>query len=314
MHPADGQLVYSQVKAGGDRYIYRIKQAGQQRIKLATTEAVGGACAITLQADYFDTQTVTIYQDFVDAKFIQWNDTKYSEINSSNMEYAIVGQTIRYYVGVVTTGNTTSVKINGTNATKLTEYNIVPLPEGEEAELTTIWYIDWKSDTKVSQQEMSVQMTIDGKTTTKSVGNVSVDLILGNPTTSPTMDGKTFYVMQNINYKNTYCTSANNNLSASTSLNYNSLFTFESDGRIKSVAKGTYCNNGSNKNISFNASGTTYTFRVNGQFNQMTSTTTSGWNNTVTTYIRQTNNTNVTIENNSNNSDWSFYPIVVELP
>ena len=318
MHPADGQLVYSQVKAGGDRYIYRIKQAGQQRIKLATTEAVGGACAITLQADYFDTQTVRIYQDFVDAKFIQWNDTKYSEINSSNMEYAIVGQTIRYYVGVVTTGKTISVKINGTDATELTDYNIVPLPEGEEAELTTIWYIDWKSDTKVSQQEMSVQMTIDGKTTTKSVGNVSVDLILGNPTTSPTMDGKTLYVMQNSNsnYKNTYCTSANNNnnnnLSASKSLNYNSLFTFESDGRIKSVAKGTYCN-GSNGDISFKASGTTYTFRVNGQFNQMTSTT-SRWGQTVTTYIRQTDNANVTIGTNSGDSYWSFYPIVVELP
>ncbi|MBR5807364.1 MAG: hypothetical protein IKY24_01945 [Alistipes sp.] len=119
--------------------------------------------------------------------------------------------------------------------------------------------------------------------------------------------------MENSNskYENTYCTSANDKLSASTSLNYNSLFTFESDGRIKSVAKGTYCN-GSNGDISFEASGTTYTFRVNGEFNQMTSTTTSGWQ-TVTTYIRQTNNTNVTIENNSSDSYWSFYPIVVEL-
>ena len=62
MHPADDQLVYSQIRAEGDRYIYRIKQAGKQTIKLATTEAVGGICSVTLQADYFDTQTVTIQQ------------------------------------------------------------------------------------------------------------------------------------------------------------------------------------------------------------------------------------------------------------
>ena len=62
MHPADDQLVYSQIRAEGDRYIYRIKQAGTQTIKLATTEAVGGICSVTLQADYFDTQTVTIQQ------------------------------------------------------------------------------------------------------------------------------------------------------------------------------------------------------------------------------------------------------------
>lgn len=62
MHPADGQLVYSQARAEGDRYIYRITQAGKQTIKLATTEDVGGTCTVTLQADYFDTETVEIQQ------------------------------------------------------------------------------------------------------------------------------------------------------------------------------------------------------------------------------------------------------------
>ena len=62
MHPADDQLVYSQARAEGDRYIYRIKQAGTQTIRLATTEDVGGPCAVTLQADYFDTETKTINQ------------------------------------------------------------------------------------------------------------------------------------------------------------------------------------------------------------------------------------------------------------
>lgn len=62
MQPADDQLVYSQAKAEGDCYIYRIKQADTQTIKLATTEDTGGPCTVTLQADYFDTEAVTIYQ------------------------------------------------------------------------------------------------------------------------------------------------------------------------------------------------------------------------------------------------------------
>ncbi len=66
MHPADDQLVYSQAKAGGDRYIYRITQAGKQTIRLATTEDIGGPCTVTLQADYFDDQAVTINQKMME--------------------------------------------------------------------------------------------------------------------------------------------------------------------------------------------------------------------------------------------------------
>ena len=62
MHPADDQLTYSQARAEGDRYIYHINAAGPQTIRLATTEDIGGPCTVTLQADYFDTETVTIYQ------------------------------------------------------------------------------------------------------------------------------------------------------------------------------------------------------------------------------------------------------------
>ena len=62
MHPADDNLVYSQIRAEGDRYVYSIKQAGTQTIRLATKEATKGTCTVTLQADYFDTQTVTINQ------------------------------------------------------------------------------------------------------------------------------------------------------------------------------------------------------------------------------------------------------------
>ena len=62
LQPADDQLVYSQARAEGDRYIYRIKQSGKQTIRLATTSADVGDCTVTLQADYFDTQSVTIHQ------------------------------------------------------------------------------------------------------------------------------------------------------------------------------------------------------------------------------------------------------------
>jgi hypothetical protein len=62
LYPADDQLVYSQAKAGGDRYIYRITQAGTQTIRLATTSADVGDCTVTLQADYFDTETVSVVQ------------------------------------------------------------------------------------------------------------------------------------------------------------------------------------------------------------------------------------------------------------
>ena len=62
LHPVDNQLVYSQARAEGDRYIYRIKQSGTQTIKLATTDADAGVCTVTLKADYFDDETVVIYQ------------------------------------------------------------------------------------------------------------------------------------------------------------------------------------------------------------------------------------------------------------
>lgn len=99
MHPADDQLVYSQVKAGGDRYIYSIKQAGTQTIKLATTEAVAGICSVTLQANYFDTQTVSVVQsnivtyagtiDITKAK-LSFNQLQTNSSYYSSAKYSII--------------------------------------------------------------------------------------------------------------------------------------------------------------------------------------------------------------------------------
>ena len=291
LHPADDQLVYSQARAEGDRYIYRIKQAGKQTIRLATTSADVGDCIVTLQADYFDTQSVEILQSnvFATAEFREWSGT--------NTDYVIVGQTIQYYVNVSSSSKPTSVTIDGKNAT---QYTVNNAPEG-----TTVWYIDYLGTTK-ENHAMSVQMVVEGTTFTNTVGTIKVaGLSLGNATTSPNTNG-TMYVMQNTSYTSTYCTSANTNLSSSTSLNYYSLFTFETSGnnrKIKSVAKGTYCtgttNNGS---ISFNTTGTAYTFN-NGQIY-------SG-----SAYLRQSNDTNVTLGNNrSSNRSWQFYPVTIDIP
>ena len=192
----------------------------------------------------------------------------------------------------------TSVTIDGKTATELTDYNIAPQPTGAEAS-RTVWYIDWSDNNKGSSHEMEVSMVVGSKTITTTVGSVKVDLILGTSTTNPTKDA--IYVVQNTNYTTTYWTSANNNLSASTSLNYSSLFTIDSNNRIKSVAKGQYCN-GTNGNISFSNTGTIYTFNDNGQI----------YNNN--RYIRQGGDTTITIDKTNSNRNWKFYPIDPSLP
>lgn len=237
--------------------------------------------------------------------FLQMNDVT----SGSKVEYAIVGQKIRYYVGVSSSSQPTSVTIDGKPATELTDYNVVPRPDGSEA-YRTVWYIDWSSNTR-QVYAMNVTVVVGDTTVTNEVGKVKVaSLVLGAHTTSPNQTGATRYVMENLFNRNTYCTSVNNNLSASATLDYNSLFTFES-GKIKSVAKGTYCNgtgNNNNANISFNTSGTTYSFSVyDNQFNQIT----SGGR-----YIRQPeNSTEVRIDTTANgDNNWFIYPVTFDVP
>ena len=309
MHPADDQLTVSQARAEGDRYIYLIKQAGQQTIRLATSHAETGICTVTLEADYFDTQTVEIQQTNVTAKaqFMQCRDNTTTTIIS---DYVVVGQSVRYYVGVLADSKPTSVTIDGKKATELTNYNTVQQPEGTEAS-RTVWYIDWSGSTK-EKHAMNVEMVVENTTFTKEVGEIKVaGISLGTATTSPSTDG-TKYVMQNNAYTKTYCTSANTNLSASQTLDYNSLFTIEANGnsrRIKSVAKGTYCN-GTNGNISFNTNGTGYTFS-NGQISYKSN---MGIGGSTTRYIRQTSDTNVTIDSTDGARNWNFYTVTYDIP
>ena len=156
---------------------------------------------------------------------------------------------------------------------------------------------------------MNVSVVVGDTTVTKEIGKIKVaSLVLGTHTTSPDQTGATRYVMENLIESNTYCTSVNANLSASATLDYNSLFTFE-NRKIKSVAKGTYCNgtgDRNNTNISFNTNGTTYSFSVWEQYNQIT----SGGR-----YIRQANSTEVRIDSTADgDNNWFIYPVTYDVP
>ena len=242
----------------------------------------------------------------IESKFMQWNDRNIDSINSSNPnpDYdVIVGQPIRYYVGVLASAKPTSVTINGVNATELTDYNVVPQPSGI-ATSKTVWYIDWSQNTK-GTYNMTVVATVDGMTDTNVVGSIKVaGLTVGNNTTSPTKDGETMYVLRNTNYNTTYLTAANDNLSANAELDYYNLFAFENNNRIKSIARDEYCN-GTNGTISFSDNGTQYTFRTNNGYNRI-------YNGN--RYIRQTSTTDVTINNTNSNRDWQILSVELDKP
>ena len=248
----------------------------------------------------------------IESKFMQWNDRNIDSINSSNPnpDYdVIVGQPIRYYVGVLASAKPTSVTINGVQAAELTDYNVVPQPSGI-ATSKTVWYIDW-TPTNRDTYNMTVVATVDGMTDTRVVGSVKVaGLTVGNNTTNPTKDGETMYVLRNTNYNTTYLTAANDNLSANAELNYYNLFAFENNNRIKSIARGTYCNGTTNNgSISFSNNGTQYSFGTSGQNNRISYT--SGRN---TYYIRQTSTTDVTLSRNNGSQDWQILPVTLDMP
>ena len=62
--PADDEdnLEYIIERAVGDKYLYRVPASGKQTIRLATAEALEGDCTVTLEAQYFDTEVVTVPQ------------------------------------------------------------------------------------------------------------------------------------------------------------------------------------------------------------------------------------------------------------
>ena len=307
LHPADDQLVYSQAKTGGDRYIYRIKQAGTQTIKLATTEDTGGPCTVTLKADYFETETVTIQQADVDAKFNRWEDTLNTSVTSDTREFVVIGEEVYYYVNVSAKATPTSVTINGQPAT-LTEV----------VDNTTTWRITWSKNDK-NVYPMSATVNIANETYTINLGNMKVaGLTIGNnSTTSLDTTGDKLYVLKNRSYSSTYLTAANEDLAANTSQNYYNLFTV-SDKKIVSVARNEQLksSNSNDSIITFDTTGTDYTFTVqNNSYVRISYTYNSGWN-TVTNYIRESSQGTVrsSTSTNNNRSDWQVYPVTYDVP
>ena len=166
MHPADDQLTVSQARAEGDRYIYLIKQAGQQTIKLATIHAETGICTVTLEADYFDTQTVTIRQTDVKVVFNSWVKSTNNSVTNATRNYVYTNEKVRYYVNVSADNAPSSVTIDGISATRSGTFT------GSGASNTT-WYVDW-SKSAADTYPMTATVVIDGQTYTQELGNMTV--------------------------------------------------------------------------------------------------------------------------------------------
>ena len=238
--------------------------------------------------------------------FLQMNDVT----SGSKVEYAIVGQKIRYYVGVSSSSQPTSVTIDGKPATELTDYNVVPRPDGSEA-YRTVWYIDWSSNTR-EVYAMNVTVVVGDTTVTNEVGKVKVaSLVLEANTTSLTNGA--LYVFKNRAFSSTYLTAVNDNLAANTSQNYYNLF-MVNNNKIVSVARGMQLksSDSDNSNITFDATGTDYTFATqDNSYVRISYTYTSGWWNTVTNYIRESSEQTVQSSTSTDNyrSDWQVYPV-----
>ena len=252
------------------------------------------------------TEEVTLPKSLIDISFARWEDTMSSDITSNTYKYVIAGEQIRYYVNISATSDPSSVTINGMQATRSGSFS-------GSAVSNTTWYVTWSNENK-GVHNMEVVATVNNVSKRANCTPVTVyGLKVGSATTTIDQSGSTLYILENLMHMSTYCTSLNSNVSANSSRNYYNLFKIE-NGKIKSVARGTYFS-GSNGTISFQTSGTSYSFSVyDGQFNQMTSTTGSYWQRQ-TTYIRQTSDTQITINSTANgDNNWLIYPVTYDIP
>jgi hypothetical protein len=159
---------------------------------------------------------------------------------------------------------------------------------------------------------MAVEVTVNGKSKTEQLQPLTVyGLIFSNRTTTADTSGNTMYMLQNAAYTSTYLTAEGTTLAANISSNYYNLFTIENK-QIKSVARDTYLN-GTNGNISFDATGTDYTIAKSGNYIRVSASIRSGWQ-TQTVYLRQTSNSAVQISNSTSNRNWYLWIITYDMP
>ena len=236
----------------------------------------------------------------VNAVFLQWNVVGNESINNETPGYAIEGQTVRYYVGVLANVKPTSVTINGTTAKEFTEYNSVAQPEGS-ATSKTVWYIDQACNSK-GTINMEASVVVGDATITKSVGAIKVATLTEATTLDTT--GNTQYIVEATRTSGYYLTTQNDTLAAGTSWDNYSIITIEGN-KIKSVAKNQYFS-GTSGNVTFSSTGTEYSITMSGGL-----VTISSGNN----YIRQRSTaTNVVLDTNSDGRNWRFYQLTVDMP
>ncbi len=251
---------------------------------------------------YTDQKTLTRVN--IKIGFYSWEDTTNSEVTNSNTEYIVVGQNISYKVLVSADIEPSSVKIDGVAATREGSVN-------GSGVSNTVWYINYSNDTK-GVYDMNVEVEVDGTTASVLTQPVTVyGLNVGSAAT--TLDANKMYLIRNTNsnYQSTYCTSSGTSLAANTSQNYYNLFVVEDGNKIKSVARNQYFN-GTTATVNFSGTATTYT--ISGDANK--TITTSVRNNwyTTTYYLRQSNNTQVSMSSNNSDCNWNFLVVEYDIP
>lgn len=117
--PADDEdnLEYVIERAVGDKYMYRVPASGKQTIRLATAEALEGDCTVTLEAQYFDTEVVTVPQmDRVPGQFtnVEFNKQTIRARVGEEVELSFTIDQNSYYSGMVVNLHLTRLEpVNG---------------------------------------------------------------------------------------------------------------------------------------------------------------------------------------------------------
>ena len=250
----------------------------------------------------------------VTATFLQWNVLGNENINNTTPGYAITGQTIRYYVGVLANVEPSSVTINNIAAKEINDYTSIPQPEGT-ATSKTVWYVDmsWDEANKLGH-EVTVSIVADNKTFEYPLTPVQVVGYKLTEVITLVTDGSKQYVMKNTNYSSYLTTSGTNNVAANDTLNEYSYVTIVAGNnntyRIKSVANNTYFNRNNNNSVSLNNNGTNFTFSEQDDGSYKISVR-SGYR---TYYLRQTSATAVEMSTTDSNNNWRFYESALDLP
>ena len=246
------------------------------------------------------TEEVTLVKNNVEITFNRWEDSLVSDITNNTRNFVVVGEQIRYYVNISASSEPSSVMINNVAATKSGTF------AGSGISNTT-WYVTWSNSSK-GVYDMNVSVAINGQSKNVSTTPITVyGLTRGSSTTSPNANGEVLYLLQNSSYPSTYLTAESSTLAANGSMNYYNLFTI--NGKyIRSVARNANLS-GTNGNISFASSGTSYNITSSG--NSLRISYSSG----IRTYnLRQTSDTAVQISTSTSNRNWTAYAVTYDIP